>query len=86
MEKWRRYFVAIFNNDLYLQEPAQLQLTARWSPEGAAPLCPWNCTDHGRCLNGSVCRCNPGDAPLVVLNRSSEGCAIACPFCRMRGS
>ena len=60
---WRacRYYVGVFNNDLYLQEPAQVEVTARWAAKGAAPLCPWDCTGQGKCLPDSTCRCNPGD-------------------------
>jgi len=54
--------VGVFNNDLYLQEPAAVQVTARWADQGAPPLCPWNCTDHGQCLPNSACRCDPGTA------------------------
>ena len=55
-----RYYVGVFNNDLYLQEPAEVQVTARWADKSAQPLCPWNCTYHGQCLPNSACRCNPG--------------------------
>jgi len=76
--------VGVFNNDLYLQEPAAVQVTARWAAQGAPPLCPWNCTDHGQCLPNSACRCNPGAAaecPLMLVHAGQQLMNVVAAVC-----
>lgn len=56
------YYIAVFNNNKYLQENASYTLTARWAAKGSL-LCPFNCHGHGRCgsvLQAPTCICYPG--------------------------
>ena len=54
-----RMYGAVLNNDLYLKETANFTVQADWVPL-LAPLCPFNCSFHGRCVSTGNCACDPG--------------------------
>ena len=60
----RRTYVAVYNNDVYLQEDARVSLQARWTTNAkVAPLCPANCTFNGVCVGLGTCKCFQGAPP-----------------------
>jgi len=54
-------YVAVYNNDVYLQERAYVTLQARWSLPGGAPLCAANCSSNGVCAAPGSCKCFAGE-------------------------
>ena len=59
-------YIAVYNNDVYLQETARVSLQARWSLPGDAPLCASNCSSNGVCTAPATCKCFQGTCLVDV--------------------
>ena len=81
----KRYYVAVFNNDVYIQNEAKFTVTARVSLPGASGraaeplLCPANCSAElaqGSCVESSVDRTGASGTTGVLSGVTSSGAGV----------
>lgn len=76
-EAGQRYYVAVYNNDAYVQQRARYELRASWVTAragGPAVLCPKDCWSRGKCRAGGGagqfrCYCNQGRLRVLFSTR-----------------
>ncbi|GMH44443.1 hypothetical protein BSKO_12395 [Bryopsis sp. KO-2023] len=73
-----RYYVAVFNNDAYMEERARYELKASWQRArvGSPVLCPNDCWDRGSCSEGNgsmdfACECHRGYGGVLCEGEQS---------------